>query len=275
MDLMKQFEKVALAMYATGKVSQQDVLKAQVEILNLQNDLDTLIEMKSTVEARLNTLLGRPLNAPLGEPEKFVFKRFTADLESLYKLARESSPGLKLHQQLIMRAEQASKLARLDYYPDFTLGVQYQDIGLGAPMAPHEGQNAWSVMVSMSLPIWWSKTKAGVNEAEMKASSERFSYTDTENMLLMNVKDTYFRLKTAERQVALYRDSIIPRAEQALRVSEEGYRAGQVDFLNLIDSQRILLHFQLAYERALTDFYQNLAKLEEAVGGKLPTEKSQ
>ncbi|MFB0519393.1 MAG: TolC family protein, partial [Acidobacteriota bacterium] len=195
--------------------------------------------------------------------------------ESLYKLARELSPGLRSHQQLINKAEQASKLARLDYYPDFTLGVQYQDVGLGAPMAPQEGQNTWAVMVSMSLPIWWSKTKAGVNEAEMKESSERFAYTDTENMTLMNVKDTYFRLKTAERQVALYRDSILPRTEQALRVSEEGYRADQVDFLNLIDSQRMLLHFQLAYERALTDLQQNLARLEEIVGGKLPGEKSQ
>ena len=274
-DLMKQFEKVAQAMYVAGEVSQQDVLKAQVEISNLQNELDTFVEMKTTAAARLNALLGRPIEAPLGEPERFEFRRFTTELENLYNLARELSPRLRLHQQLIKRAEQQSKLARLDYYPDFTLGVQYQNIAFGAPMAPHEGQDAWAVMVSMSLPIWWGKTKAGVNEAEMKASSERFAYTDTENMVLMNVKDTYFRLKTAERQVALYRDSIIPRAEQALRVSEKGYRAGQVDFLNLIDSQRMLLHFQFAHERALTDFQQNLAKLEEIVGGKLPAEKSQ
>ena len=272
--LLKQLEKVAQIKYATGKVPQQDVLKAQVEISKLQNDLDTFVEMKTTVEAKLNALLGRRPGAPLGDPEGIEFERLTLDLDSLYKLAKASSPKLSLHRQLIEKAEGELKLAKLDYFPDFAMGVQYQQIDLGAPMAPQEGLDAWSVMFSMSLPIWWGKKRAGVSEAETKTLSERFAYSDRENMLLFEVKDSYFRINTAQRQIILYKESLIPRAGQSLRVSEESYKADKTDFLNLIDSQRMLLHFQLAYERALADFQQNLAGLEEIVGAKLPESKS-
>ncbi len=274
LGLMKQLERVTQTKYATGKVPQQDVLKAQVEISKLQNDLETFIEMKTTSEARLNALLGRPPEAPLGEPEGIEFKRLTLDLDSLYKLARDSSPNLRLHQRLIEKAERELRLAKLEYYPDFTLGVQYQDVGRGAPMAPNEGRDAWSARFSMNLPIWWGKRKAGVNEANTRALSQRFAYDNRENMLYFEIKDSYFRINTAQRQIQLYKDSLIPRAEQSLRVSEESYKADKTDFLNLIDSQRMLLHFQLAYQRALTDFHQNLAELEEAVGGRVPESES-
>jgi len=272
--LMKQLEKVAQIKYATGKVPQQDVLKAQVEISKLQNDLETFIELKTTAEAKLNALLGRPAAAPLGEPEEIEFERFTLELDSLYGLARELSPDLRLRQRLIERAERELRLARLDYLPDFALGVQYQDIGRGAPMAPEEGLDAWSVTFSMNLPIWWGKRRAGVKEAETKAQSERFAFDNRENMLLFEIKDRYFRINTAQRQITLYEESLIPRAEQSLRVSEESYKAEKTDFLNLIDSQRMLLHFQLAHERALTDFQQSLARLEEAVGANLSENES-
>ncbi|NIM04557.1 MAG: TolC family protein, partial [Armatimonadetes bacterium] len=174
-DLMKQLEKVALVKYATGRVPQQDLLKAQVEISKLQNDLDTFTEMRTTAESKLNALLGRPPAAPLGAPEEIEFERLTLDLDSLYRMARESSPDLRLHQRRIEKAEREVGLAKLDYYPDFTLGVQYQDIGSGAPMAPNEGRDAWSAKFSINLPLWWGKRQAGVNEAKTRAVSEQFA----------------------------------------------------------------------------------------------------
>jgi outer membrane protein TolC len=73
----------------------------------------------------------------------------------------------------------------------------------------------------------------------------------------------------------LYGDTLLPQAEQSLKVTEEGYRAGTTDFLNLIDAERLLLEFQLAHERALVDREIAAAQLEKLVGKPLaaqPTE---
>lgn len=87
-----------------------------------------------------------------------------------------------------------------------------------------------------------------------------------ENLTLFEVKDFHFKVQTSERLVKLYRDNIIPQAEQSLNAAEIGYQSGKVDFLNLIDSQRVLLDFNLAYYRAVADFGINIAQLERVVG---------
>jgi outer membrane protein TolC len=61
----------------------------------------------------------------------------------------------------------------------------------------------------------------------------------------------------------------LPRARQTVKISEQNYIDGTGSFLDLIDSQRLLLNFQLACERAKVDFYQNLARLEELIGKEL------
>jgi outer membrane protein TolC len=95
------------------------------------------------------------------------------------------------------------------------------------------------------------------------------AYKNRENLTLFEVKDFHFKVQTAERLVKLYRDSIIPQAKQSLKAAESGYQSGQVDFLNLIDSQRVLLDFNLAFYRAVADFGTNIAGLERVVGVEL------
>ncbi|MFQ5654176.1 MAG: TolC family protein, partial [Planctomycetota bacterium] len=67
---------VAQTQYAAGRVTLQDVLKAQVELSKLSNDLLTLDEVHGTAIARLNMLLDRPPEAPLGIPAGFEIEGF-------------------------------------------------------------------------------------------------------------------------------------------------------------------------------------------------------
>ena len=64
---------------------------------------------------------------------------------------------------------------------------------------------------------------------------------------------------------------LIPKADELLEASEVAYRGGSVDFLSLVDAQRMKLDFQLKYERAVTDSQQKLAELEMLVGTELST----
>ncbi len=75
-----------------------------------------------------------------------------------------------------------------------------------------------------------------------------------------------YRYNDARRKIDLFRDTLTPEAEQSLNITEEAYRSGEVDFLNLIDAQRLLLEFQLSAERALTNREQSLAEIEMLVG---------
>jgi len=275
--LLKRFVRIAEVKYATGKATQQDVLKAQVELSRIVNELISLEQLKETAVARINTLLNLHPDTPLDAPEEVDIEELTVSLKDLYEKAKEVSPELSILKYKIERDKAAYKLAKKQYYPDFTFGFNYTFINdmpssvMSSPIG--EGRDSYTGTLSMNVPIFQkSKHDAGVREANAKLKSSKMEYKNRENMTLFEVKDLHFKVQTAERLVKLYRDSIIPQAKQSLKAAESGYQSGQVDFLNLIDSQRVLLDFNLAFYRAVADFGTNIAGLERVVGVELSKE---
>lgn len=276
-ELLRRFAKIAEIKYTTGKATQQDVLKAQVEFSKIVNELITLEQFRETAIARINTLLNRHPEMPLGTPEEINITELTVSLDDLYQKAKKISPTLGIFKYKIERDKAAYKLAKKQYFPDFTFGLNYTLIDdmpssvLSSPIG--EGRDSYTGTLSINIPIFQKrKHDAGVREANAKLKSSEKVYRNIENMTLFGVKDFHFRVQTAERLVKLYRDSIIPQAEQSLKAAEIGYQAGQVDFLNLIDSQRVLLGFNLAYYRSVADFGVNISELERVVGVELSRE---
>ncbi len=273
-ELLQRFAKIAEIKYATGKATQQDVLKAQVELSKILNELITLEQFRETATARINTLLNRHPEMPLGTPEEVNITELTVSLDDLYQKAKKISPTLGIFKYKIERDKAAYKLAKKQYFPDFTFGLNYTLINdlpssvLSTPVG--ESRDSYTGTLSINIPIFQKrKYDAGVREANARLKSSEKAYRNIENMTLFGVKDFHFKVQTAERLVKLYRDSIIPQAEQSLKAAEIGYQAGQVDFLNLIDSQRVLLDFNLAYYRSVADFGVNISELERVIGTEL------
>ncbi|MCP4254519.1 MAG: TolC family protein, partial [Candidatus Scalindua sp.] len=121
-NLLKRFVKIAEVKYATGKATQQDVLKAQVELSKIMNELITLEQFKETAIARINTLLNLHPDTPLGTPEEVNIEELTVSLKDLYAKAKEVSPDLSILKHKIERDKAAYKLAKKQYFPDFTFG---------------------------------------------------------------------------------------------------------------------------------------------------------
>lgn len=269
--LLKRFLKIAEVKYSTGKATQQDVLKAQVELSDIMNELITLEQLKETAMARINTLLNKHPETPLGIPEEIDITEFDVSITELYKEAKKISPEISVFKYRIERDEAAYKLAKKQYFPDFTFSFNYNlvnDLPSDVLMSPvGEGRDSYMGTLSINVPIFQKrKYDSGVREADARLKSSENAYRNMENKIMFEVKDFHFRMQTAERLARLYKESIIPQAEQSLKAAEAGYQAGQVDFLNLIDSQRVLLNFQLAYYRAIADFGTNFSELERVVG---------
>jgi outer membrane protein TolC len=108
-----------------------------------------------------------------------------------------------------------------------------------------------------------------VREAQLRRQAALKQKNDLANQLQAQLKMALFKMQDAKRKLALYGQGLIPKAQQSLKVTEQSYRSASVSFLDLIDAQRTLLEFQLAYQRALVDHEQALARIELLVGGKI------
>ena len=263
-DLLKQFLTIATAKFRTGKGTQVDVLKAQVELSTLYQQLPPLEQRRDTAQANLNTLLDRDPRFPMEPPQEPVAGRFEKDLEDLYRIAVEARPELRAAQLAIKRNEHSGALAQRQYYPDLNMTVQrFQNF---------QARDGFGAVVSINMPFaFWTKPKydAGVQEAAAAVAAARADFHTAENQTRFQIRDLLAKVRANWEVALLYRTTVLPQAEDSVESARVGYRTGKTEFLALIDASRALRDFQLAYVRALVERENRLADLEQVVGTEL------
>lgn len=262
-DILHHLSKTAEAKYATGLVSQWDVLKAQIEMSQLANDIIILEQEKETATARINRLLNRSFESPLGEPAPIDIQRDTPVLEILEETAVEKRPELKGMITAIEKEEVGLGLAKKGYYPDFMLRLGQRE---------EEGSAAgWVAEIGVTIPLWFrTKQDYAVNEAVSKLAAAREEYQAVKNMAFFEIKDALVKVKSAAILIDLHKNTHIPQAEQALKGAMVGYETGKVDFFALMESWRTVKSYKLDYYKSLVSYEQSWAELERAVGKELP-----
>jgi len=263
-DLLKQFFEIANAKFRAGKGAQVDVLKAQVELSLLHQNLPVLEQRRETAQAMLNTLLNRDPRFPLAPPQAPREGRFDQDLEDLYQTATTARPELKAADLAVQRNEQSRALALREYYPNIDVGVQrFQNL---------QAPNGFGAMVSINLPFaFWTKPKydAAVQEAAAASEAARADLHTLENMTRFQIRDLLAKVRASWEVAVLYRTTVLPQAEQGVEAARVGYRVGKSNFLDLLDADRAWRGFQLEYYRALVEREFRLAELEQVIGADL------
>ncbi len=270
-NLVKHLESVARTRYKAAAASNPDVIRAQVELGKLEDQLLTLKDLREPIVARLNAALNRPVQDPLPWPGNVPFESVSVTDQELLTRLEQENPELKALSFEIQQHKQSIELAKKDYYPDIALGVGYIDTAttVGPMDPPDDGQDPISAVLSLNIPLWRRKYDAGVQEAKNRYYAAIHTRAEKRNSLAVELKLAWFHLRDAQRKMDLYRDALLPKANQSLNVTETDYLGGKGSFLDLIDAQRVLLEFQLAFERAQTDHEQELARLEMLVGEKI------
>lgn len=258
-ELLEKFTKIAEASYAVGKGIQQDVLKAQVEVSKLIDQLTVLEQRQQIAEARLNSLLFREPETPVGKPADIKPQDFSIGLVELHQLALTNYPALKAQRRRIDREQYGIELAKKEFYPDFTVGITY----FNRPGMPE----MYGVNVGVKLPVYWGqKQRPAVAEATASAAVEKQRLDNTTTLLFFRIKDRLLAATTAARLMKLYGTTIIPQSSLSLESAIAGYEVGKVDFLTLLDNLVTLLNYELSYYEQLSNMEKAIAALEPLVG---------
>jgi outer membrane protein, heavy metal efflux system len=270
-ELMKSLERVVRSRYSTGLASNSDLIKSQVELGKLEDRLITLRDLEKPFVARLNASLGRKHDALSSWPNSIMFDRVRFEDDELVSWLKANNPDLLAIEAMAIAEKFRKDLADKNYYPDITLGVEYIDTEEAQmPNVDDSGKDPVIVMASINLPVWRKKYQAAENEADFLYNAAQSQKSDKENLLISRLEMTLFKFRDSGRKIELYRDSLVPKARQALDVSQRAFSTGIASFLDVIDAQRTLLNFELESERALADRAVWLAQIEMLVGRDVP-----
>lgn len=270
LELLTFWETVAQTKYKVGLKQHPDMIKAQVELGILEDRVYALEEQSAPLGARLVALLNLPASTKLPLPQAIALDEVALHGDSVVAAVRRYNPDLNALQSMIAREQAAERLARRMTYPELSLGVDYAKKN-GAPDL-HTGQamkDTWMISAGVSLPIWFGKNKARRSEAAARRRAAEYELRDAENDLIVFAREALFEYADALRKTRLYRDGLVPKAQQSLYAAYTAYQAGETDFLNVLDAQRQLLEFQLTAERAKVSLGIRRAQLEMLSGTEL------
>lgn len=268
--IARQAIEAARIKYAVGKVSQQDILKAQVTLTALAEHMIRFDRDADLARARLNTLLGRDPGTPLRITGEFAVLAALPQAQKLDELALRSRPDLIGSQEAAQRSHKEQTLAKKAYTPDFTISAGYMLMPSGNNM-----RNDYMVEGSMNLP-WLNRRK---HDAEIAESTARATEQDAELAALRNeafgqIQEALVEAQSAQKLARMYHDELRPQAEATLESSVIGYENDKTDFLNLLDSQMTVINVDLDWLEAVADFNTRLADLELATGTTLDPSNS-
>lgn len=263
---LKQLEGVAQVKFKGGG-SYLGVVKAQVELGKLTDRKASLVDLLDPIRARLNAALSRDAGEPLPKPAVTPAPSLDPDDTKLLARITDSNPNLKGISAAVAREAKNVELAKKNFNPDVTLSVDY--IQTGDAIAAGTAGNSKDpiiAMLSINIPLWRNRIRAGVKEAEAREQATIARLADVNHRLVANLKFALFGYRDAERKIALYRNNLVPQAKSALTIALKSYENGTADFLETVDAQRLLFEFQLQAERSAADREQRLAEIDMIVG---------
>lgn len=236
--LVGEVETLARAQNDVGKVTLQDVLRAQIEQDRLTTEIANLEDSRNPMLAQFKAALGLKADA-VSPPVPQKYESIPLDLtsESLLATALARNPRLKAMEAEVRRADASLRLAYKARVPDFSAGIE-ADVKASPIMV--------SPQVGITLPMWRDKTAAQIAGAQADKQAAEARLSAEEIALAVEFAEKSFLFREASRGLDLLTTRLLPKAQQSLEVARSGYVSGKVDFLNLLDAERTLLEFQLS-----------------------------
>ncbi len=269
--LLETFTAAAEEKYATGSGSQADVLKSQVEASEVLTKRIALEGERSALAARLNGVLSRPSDSPFDPVADIDTTRYAQPENRVVEQALAVRQELDAVDARIRRNELAVRLARLASRPDFKVQGSYITVPkVGDNPASDAGKDAFGVMLSVNLPLFRSRNRAEVQEAMARVEESRYARQRIRDAVEAEVAEAYGRLNHSGRALDVYEQGLIVQAESSVLATLAAYQTGQMDFLDLLDAERMVLRTRLGYVAETANYRKFLNQLERAAGGSLP-----
>jgi len=263
---LKQLEPIVETRVKAGG-NLNNLLRLKVEIGKLDDRRQSYLSKKGVAYAQLSALVNISPQTSSPVMDLKAPEILEIDPDGLQKKLLEESPELKRLHQKSIAAEARTKLAKLQSYPDFSVGVTYVQIGdpgMNRDVAD-AGQDAWGVTAAVSLPIWTGRYKAARKEAQANLYASEQQIEQIRLQLLSELESALALHTNAQRQLRLYGKELIDLAKQSVENSLNSYEVGTIGVLELIDSERSLLELQLLHWRAAANALQQRIRIQTLV----------
>jgi cobalt-zinc-cadmium efflux system outer membrane protein len=254
--MTEQFAPAAQKRVDAGAASQVELLRFNLQIAAARSEREQAHRELSAARKRLAALWGEEPNfdAVAGDLEKLP----DAPLLEKVRAQLAQTPALKRWDWELQRRNAEITAAQSDAKPDVTVGVGVRHLG-------ETNNTAAVVSVSIPLPLF-NRNQGAVQQARIAADKAAAERRATETRARTQLSRAFDDLASAQRQIQLLKETILPQAREAFEKVNDGYRAGRFSYLEIVDAQNTLITANLRYIEALAAYQQTVAEIESLTG---------
>lgn len=253
-------EEAALARYASGMGTQQEVLMAQTEKYMIVERAEMLRQKRESLEGMINLTAGRDVRSALSRPAAPVETPFDASLDELIRTAEQDSTEIRAKERMAAGSEAKVSMARREYFPDVTVTA-------GVETRRGDYTDMYKLLAGINLPVFYkSRQEPAVQEALAAQQEARQDLEGTRLMVASGIRENYAMIQSAKRIMDLYRSALIPRSRQDFEAALSTYNTGRGDALTVATRLKGLLDYELQYWAQFAEREKAIARIEALTG---------
>jgi len=260
---------IRLAM-ATGQVSEKDVNAIQISLQQGQQREKVLEIQRRSRTLELNKLMGQPPTNDFVTVGRMDLQALPDPTAFTMEKALERRPDFALAQYDVKAARSEQRLAKAERFEDWRIGAGYereQSIVDGAP--PQKADQFIGLKLSVPLPLF-DRKQGRIRETIALEDRSRKSVEALKLQIEQELADALNRVKTLAPLLESYQTGILKKAEDNVKLVENGYRQGQVSIVEVIQTRQQFAELKSSYIETLRDYQLAVIDLE-ITSGVFPT----
>jgi outer membrane protein TolC len=261
-------ESHRLAFVNRGKetILESDLLKADAQLLKIQNAISDASDAVASASERLNDLIGRDIHtrfrvAAIGDADTDLATHDTP--EAMEARALQNRPDVKKAKLQVQQANYEARAKKAEYIPDVSLAFSYYTTANFENIFP---SNVGTVGMSVRWEPWdWGRRHHEYGEKRAQEEQAKVGVSATERAALVEVRNACRQLENSRRQLALS-DASERAARQKLKELQEKVKREAALSRDLYQAQSDLASADSQQQQALTAFWKARADLKKAIG---------
>ena len=264
-QLLQEHLRTVSIQYEVGTVAKSDMLATTVQLANTQQSLNSAQGNYQTAVARLNNILGLPVDTEIAASDAVDFVHYNLSEESCMEYALAHRPDGIAALYTLKQAEAQTNAAKSGYRPQVNAVVQGNMSGENVFGSNHNAEQ-WSVGLQMQWNIFDNGiTSANVNQAKAAQARAESRAKEQIETIQLEVHSAYIALKTAEKNIEVTA-SAVDKAEEEFAIAQIRYVEGVDTNLNVMNAQEKVVETRSNYYAAIYNFNTSRAQLEKAMG---------
>jgi cobalt-zinc-cadmium efflux system outer membrane protein len=253
----QQTVSVSEARYKAGAISEADLLKIKLQLLQFQMDVSTARLALTQSLASLRQQLGYDaVAADYDVVGDLAYSPLKLNQEDLQLMALKQRPDMLAAQEGVAAAQSQYLLAKANGKRDLTTTMDYTRGGAA---------NNASFIFNIEIPFF-DRNQGEIARTHFAISQAQEGATAASEIVMTDVANAYQALKTSEKVVEIYSSGYLKQAQDSRDISEYAYKRGAASLLDYLDAERSYRAMQFAYRQALANYLLALEQVREAVG---------